>query len=179
MAELVSKRYALSIFEAGLELEKLDIFNKELKYLDEVLKAEKDFFEILKNPRISKDEKKSLITEIFRGRLSQEVINFFYIIIDKRREKFIFDIIREYQSIYNEYNNILKVEAVTAIQMDEKAKEKLKLVLENKLGKKVDIINKVDKSILGGVLLKMEGKIIDSTIRSQLKKLENLITNVH
>ena len=178
MAELVSKRYAISLFDAGLELEKIETFYKELEFLDSILESEDRLFKLLKNPRITKVEKKSLITEIFKGKLSLEVLNFLYIIIDKSRERFILEIIKEYKSIFNEHKNILNVEAVTAVPMDNKSIEKLKLVLQNKLNKSIQISNRIDKSIIGGVLLKMNEKIIDSTLASQLKNMEATINKV-
>lgn len=178
MAELVSKRYAISIFEAGLELEKIDLFFDELKFLEQVFKLEEKLFEIINNPRITKSEKKSLVTEIFKDKLSQEMLNFIYIIIDKGREKYIFDIIAEYGLIYSEHKNILNVEATTAIAMDEKLQEKLRLTLEKKLNKQIIISNKVDTSIIGGVLLKMNDKVIDSTLSNQLKNMEVAINNI-
>ena len=72
----------------------------------------------------------------------------------------------------------MDVTAITAIPMEEDAIKKLGLVLENKLNKKVRLSNEIDKSIIGGVLLKMNNKVIDNTLTSQLKSMENLIQNI-
>lgn len=178
MAKLIGNRYASSLFEVGLELNKIDKFQEELGLINNILKLETKIFEILTHPRISKDEKKSLVEEIFKDRVSKEVLNFLFIIVDKRREIYLIDIIKEYESIYNEYKDILKVVAVTAVPMEEESKKKLEIVLENKFNKKVQLANEVDSSIIGGVLLKMDGRVMDSTLTSQLKKMENEILNV-
>lgn len=178
MAKLIGSRYASSLFEAGLELDKIENFYEELNFINNIFNSEAKLFQIFTHPRISKDEKKSLIDEIFKGRISKEISNFLFIIIDKRREKNLFEIIEEYKIIYNEYKEIIDVVAVTAVPMEEKSKRKLEVVLQNKLNKKVQLSNEIDKSIIGGVLLKLGDKIIDSTLISQLKDMEAVIKNV-
>lgn len=178
MAELISIRYAESLFEAGLELDKIDSFRKELESVQDLLKKEVEIFEILKHPRITRKEKKSLIDEIFTGRLSQELINFFYVVIDRRREKYLHQIIEQFNQLYNQHMNIANVTAVTAIPMAEKPKERLASVLEERLGKKIVLSNEVDESIIGGVLLKIDNKFIDSTLASQLRVMETAIKGV-
>lgn len=178
MAELISKRYATSLLEAGLELDKTEKFYDELKSISQVLESEEKLQEILRHPKITKDEKKSLISSVFEGRLSQEILNFLYIIIDKRRERHLLEIIEEYRILFNEYKGIIDVVAITAVPMEKKSREKLKLVLENKLNKKIQLSNEIDNSIIGGVLLKMGDRIIDSTLTSQLKDMEAIIKNI-
>lgn len=171
MAKLVSNRYALALFEAGLDIGKTSEFNKELDFLKLVFEKEAKLFQILNHPRISKSEKKDLIDNIFKGKLSEEMINFLYILVDKRREGFILDIVEKYKEIFNDHENILNVVAITAIPMDQSSKDKLQTILSNNLNKKVTLSNKVDKTIIGGVLLRVENKIIDGTVKGQLESI--------
>lgn len=178
MATLIGNRYASSVFEVGMELGKIEDFFKELNYVYNVFKSEEKLFQIFTHPRISKDEKKSLINEVFTNNISDEVFNFLFIIIDKRREKNLFDIIVEYNNIYDEYNGIIDVVVVTAVTMEESAINKLQAILENKLSKKIRISNEVDKSIIGGVLLKIDDKIVDDTLINRLRSMETSIKNI-
>lgn len=178
MAKLIGSRYASSLFEAGLDLDKIEKFYEELNFIENVFGSEPKLFQIFIHPRISKDEKKSLVEEIFGHRISKEVLNFLFIIIDKRREKNLFKIIEEYEFIFNEYKEIVNVVAITAVPMREKSKEKLKKVLQDKFNKEIQLSNEVDESIIGGVLLRMDNSIIDSTLKSRLKDMEMAIQNV-
>ena len=175
MAKLVSKRYALSLFQAGLELKKTNDFNNELILIKKVFEQEKELIQILRHPKVSKNEKKSMLENIFKGKISPELINFLSILIDKRRETYIFEIIDQYMVLFNEHENIIKVTAVTAVSMDEEAQNKLKTVLNNKLKKKIELSNIVDKTIIGGVLLKVENKLIDGTVKGQLEAMGRAI----
>lgn len=176
MAELVSSRYALALFEVGLELEKINEFNEGLNFLKAIFEKETKLLQILSHPKIDKNEKKDLINNLFKGRISSEMMNFLYILIDKRREDSILNIIEKYREIFNEHENIVKVIAITAVPMEEKSKSKLITVLSNKFNKKVELHNKVDNNVLGGVLLRIENKQLDGTIKGQLKSMDKTIS---
>lgn len=175
MAELVSKRYALALFEAGLDLDKIDEFNKELDFLQTVFDQEEQLLQLLSHPRIKKDEKKDLINRIFKDKLSQELVNFIYILIDKRREAHIIDIITKYKELFNEHKNIIKVVAMTAVPMEEKARNKLVEVLASKLDKTVELTNEIDSSVIGGVVLNIENKVVDGSLKGQLDSLSKIL----
>lgn len=171
MAELASKRYALALFDAGYELEKIDAFKDELTLLKEIFEREDRFLEVLSHPRINKSEKKDLIDEILKDEISEEMLNFLYILIDKRRESNIIDIELEYEQLYNEHKDIVRVAAKTAVPMQDSAKEKLINVLSGKLDKTVRLTNEVDESIMGGMLLQIEDRLIDGSLRGRLEDI--------
>jgi F-type H+-transporting ATPase subunit delta len=176
MAKLVGKRYALALFEAGLDIDKTKVFNHELDFLKEVFAAEPKLLQLLHHPKISKKEKQSLIDELFKDRISTEMVNFLYILIDKRREGHILEIIDSYKDLFNQQEDIVRVVAVTAVPMEENSKSKLVTVLMNKLGKKIELTNSIDNTILGGVLLKVENKQLDGTVRGQLEAIGKAIS---
>lgn len=178
MAKLIGKRYALALFEAGQELSKLDDFKEELNNISIALEKNVDLMQILEHPKVAKKAKKDLVAQVFEGQVSQEMLNFLYVIIDKGREENILDINIEYISLYNEEKNILEALAVTAVPMDKSSQNKLTKVLSEKLNKDVKVSNEVDEGVLGGVLLKIENKLIDGTIRGRLESMERTIKGV-
>lgn len=176
MAKLVGKRYALALFEAGIDLNKTTIFDQELDYLKSIFNEEPKLLQIFNHPKISKKEKHSLINELFKDRISTEMVNFLYVLIDKRREAHILEIMDSYKELFNEHKNIVRVVAVTAVPMEEKSKSKLIAMLTNKLDKKIELTNTIDNKILGGVLLKVENKLIDGTVKGQLEAIGKAIS---
>ena len=135
MAELAAKRYATSLFEVGRELNKIDDFHSQLEFIGKVFNSEEKLLQILEHPRISKREKRTVVEELFKKDLADEVLNFLFIIIDKRREDSFMDMIKEYNILFKEYKGILDIEAVTAVPMKDSSVEKLKLVLKDKIGR--------------------------------------------
>ena len=175
MAKLVANRYASALFETGIDLDKIKLFNDELNFVGKIFGGEEKLFQILHHPKIKESEKRDLIDSLFKDRLSEEMINFLYILIDKRREGYILQIVEEYTKMFNEHEDIIKVIAVTAVAMEDKAKGKLAEVLKDKLKKTIELTNEIDKKLIGGVLLKIEDKLIDGTVKGQLESIGRVI----
>lgn len=171
MAELVGKRYAEALFEVALELNKLQEFKEEIKAISQVLNSEPKLKTIFEHPKLSKDEKKDIINSIFKDRVSQEIINLCYIVIDKGREAYLTQISEEYTKLSNESQGIVEAKAITAIPMAEKEMKKLENQLSKKLDKKVLLSNEIDSTIIGGVLVTIGDKIIDASIKGRFEKL--------
>lgn len=178
MAELVGKRYSASLFEVGIELDKMDTFHKEINFIKDIIEENNSILKILEHPEISKREKKDVVSEIFGEMVSKEILNFLFITIDKRREKNIINIVDEFNKLFKDYRGIVDIEAITAVPMNEEASERLKTVLRNKLEKKINLSNRVDPSIIGGVMLNMDEKIIDSTLKTQLGEMESMFKEI-
>lgn len=171
MAKLVSKRYALALFETGLELNRLEQFKEEINNVSNVLESEPKIEMILTHPKISSDEKKELLDSLFGKNISKEMLNFLYVIIDKRRERYISEINGYYDFLYNEEKNIVKATVTTAVPIGKTQGEKLKVILTNKLNKNVELNNVIDDSIIGGAMLKVDNKVLDGSVRGQLDSI--------
>lgn len=171
MAELIANRYANALFEAGEDLDKINTFYDELIDIKGVFDYEERLLDILTHPKISKKEKKELVDDIFDGKISQEVVNFIYILIDKNRQGDFLNVVDVYEDLYYEHQGILRVVAVTAMPMQDEAKSRLTKVLGEKLAKKIELTNEIDEGTIGGVRLELEGKLIDGTIQGKLNSM--------
>lgn len=172
MAELtVDMIYGKALFEAASEREKTDIILQEAMEVLDILKKEPEFFEFIKTPVVSADEKKKAIKNIFSGKISEELINLLFILIDKRR-------VKEYENIILRFKKLIDdsqgFSAGTIFSVHPLSKEQL-LSFEEQTGKliqkKVKLENKTDSSLIGGVRVFIEGKVIDATIRKRLDDL--------
>lgn len=178
MAELVASRYANALFDVGIEENKTDLFLQELKTMVQIFKDNSLLFEIYKSPTISKKEKKTLIDEAFLNRLSDQMLNFLKILIDKDRMEIFYGILNEFEILYKESKNIVEAVAVTAVKLDEIQMEKIKTRLSQMTGKNVILQNQIDDSILGGVLIKIGNEEIDGTIKGKLNRLREELAEI-
>lgn len=178
MAKLIGKRYAEALYEVALELDKLEQFKEEIKSISQVLESEPKLKTIFEHPKLSKNEKKDIINSIFKSRVSQEVLNLCYIVVDKGRETHLADISEEYTRFSNEKQGIVEAKAITAVPMKAKEMEKLEDRLSKKLGKKVLLSNVIDNTIMGGVLVKIGDKVIDASIKGKFEELYKDLNNV-
>jgi len=172
MAELtVEITYGKALYEAARETDKVDLILDELKSINEIFRQESDFREFFNTPVISGPEKKQVIRNILEGRVSNETLNFFMVLIDKRRTASFERILKEYQKLIDKEHGIslgtiISAEALTDIQLSSFEEKTGKLLKEN-----VKLANKIEPSILGGVKIFIDGKVIDASIRKQLEDL--------
>lgn len=177
MAELVARRYAEALFEVALENNSLDELKEEIKAVSNIFERETKLKTIFEHPKLSKDEKKDILNSLFKDRISQEMLNLLYIIVDKGRERYISKIKKEYISLANEEQGIVVGKAITAVKMEEDELRKLEDRLSNKLNKKIELTNEIDKDVLGGVLVKIGDKVIDSSVKGQLDRISKTLND--
>lgn len=178
MAELVGKRYAQALFEVAVELDKLEEYKDEINTVANIFESEPKLKMIFEHPKLSKNEKKDIVNSIFKGKVSQEIVNLMYIVVDKGRERYINTISKEYTSLSNEKQGIIEAKAITAVAMEEEELSKLEENLSKKFSKKVILTNIVDESVIGGVLVRVEDKVIDSSIKGKLEMIEKSLKDI-
>ena len=178
MISVVAERYAEALFQVGEETNSTTKLYDELNEVVEILKSNSDFFNVLKSPLVSKGEKRNLVERVLGGELSSNLNNFLKIIIDKDRVSAIEAILKSYKSLLNEKNNVVEGIAITAIAMTNDEIKELESKLSSKYNKNVTLENKVDESVLGGVLVRLGNEEIDGTIKTRLAKMKEQLSQV-
>lgn len=175
MAELIKERYAEALFQVAFEENCADEIKSELSSLCLIFKDNPELMKLLTSPVVSKEEKIALAESIFKGRVCGYTLNFMKVLCENGRFKSFFEIKEEYEKAYNKKNNIVKMTAVTAAPLSEELYQKLKQKLESKTEKTVILDREVNKSVIGGILLKGDGFEIDSTVKTALEGIKQSI----
>ncbi|SCI36987.1 MULTISPECIES: F0F1 ATP synthase subunit delta [unclassified Romboutsia] len=178
MINVIASRYAEALFQVGEEEKLTDKLYTELSEIVNLFESNSELFSILKSPVISKNEKISIIENIFENKININVKNFLKILVEKNRISFVKDIASSYKELLNEKNNVLEGVAITAIQMSKEEIKKLEEKLSQKYNKNVTLENQVDKSILGGVLVRLGNEEIDGTVKTRLNKVKEQLSQV-
>ncbi len=108
---------------------------------------------------------------MFEDRVHPDLLNFLLLLAEKRRIGLIYEMAEAYRDLYYLEAGICAVTAVTAIPLDEAQMEKLKNKMAGVTGKQIVLKNQVDPSVLGGVLVRVENKQIDDTIKNRVNEL--------
>jgi len=167
----VSVRYSSSLLDTAIEKNNLDEISKDIELMESVLKENPKLKIMLKSPIVKPQLKFSIFEEIFRTRVNPDTLNFIKFVIDKNRESLLYDIIREFLRLRDEYLNIVNVEISTAYEFTNEQKNLLRNKFEKYLDKKVRLSFKLDKEIIGGFLAKLGDTIYDASIKRQLELL--------
>lgn len=178
MINIIAGRYAEALFQVGEETNSTTKLYEELNGVVNIMKSNKDFYSILKSPLVGKDDKKSLVERIFANQISASLSNFLKIIIDKDRVSAIEAVEKSYKALLNKKNNIMEGIAITAIAMSDDELKKLEAKLSSKYNKNVTLVNEIDQSILGGVLVRLGNEEIDGTVKSRLVKMKDQLSQV-
>lgn len=178
MGKLVAKRYAEALFEASLDLDKLTEFNSEINFISDVFEENPELKVIFEHPKLSKAEKKDILNELFKEKVSVEILNLCYIMVDKGRSKNLKDVSEEYTKLANKKQGIVEATAKTAVKMTPEELENLQTTLSKKLDKKVILSNAIDNTVVGGVVVEVEGKIIDGSIKGKLNEIYRSLNNM-
>lgn len=159
--------------EEGLSKVILD----QLNTLDGCFAQEPDFIRLLSAPNLSKAERCQILDSSFRGKVEPYVLNFLKILTEKGYVRQFSSCVRSYRDLYNRDNGILPVTAVTAVALTELQKARLTGKLTKLTGKRIDLTNKLDPAVLGGMRLDYDGKRMDDTVSHRLDAVRNWLKN--
>ena len=177
MADIVSERYALSLYEVAAEGDKQKQFLDELTAVCQVFEREPDFLKMLLTPSIAAEDKHRVLRAAFDGRIEPYLFNFLLLITDKGRVGLIHEMRQAYKEQYYFDNGIVEVRAITAKPMSEALTEKLKAKMSAVTGKQVVLETSVDESILGGIVVKLGNEQFDTSLRTRLNEIASRLTN--
>ncbi|MFQ5510250.1 MAG: ATP synthase F1 subunit delta [Candidatus Krumholzibacteriia bacterium] len=167
----VANRYSTALFNAALDAGVAGEVRDELLGFKDVLSASPEFRSFLLSPQVLTEHKRDIVNSTIGKKGSPLFARFVLLLLDKKRFFFIDEIADSYIEIYERHEGILKVEVVTAVPLDASMEKKVVAKLEKETGKKIRITPVTDPEIIGGMILMMEDKIIDGSIRFQLEKL--------
>ena len=172
MAKLVAGTYGDALFELAVEENLTDSLTEEILLVQTVLKENSDLEKILNHPEIPKQKKIQVIEDVFKGRISDALTGFLRIVVTKGRYKNLPDIFAYFIARVKEYKKIGVAEVISAVPLNENQKKKIeKRLLETTRYETMEIDYKVDESKIGGLMIRIGDRVVDSTLRSRLDRL--------
>lgn len=179
MAKLVSKTYGDALFEAACETGRMDIISEELKSLQIILKENEELQKMLENPKIMREDKESVIETVFRGRISDEIVELMKLMIAKGRYSKIESVFDYYVGLVKEEKKIGIAHVTTAIELSDGQKEQIvKRLLETTDYETFEMHYAVDASLIGGMVIRIKDRVMDSSIRTKLYELSKSLRKI-
>ncbi|MDR2836604.1 MAG: ATP synthase F1 subunit delta [Bacteroidales bacterium] len=171
----ISVRYAKAVFLLAKEKNLLDKVRKDFILIRIVLKPEKEFNEIIYNPVIKGTKKKELFTNIFQNYVDKISLDFLKFIVDKGRETYLFDIIRNFEKFYREERNIKEVIVTTPVEINMESEGKLTAIVKNLFQAETEITKVIDDSMIGGIKIRIDNLLLDMSVRTQLEEIKKTL----
>lgn len=170
---VLANRYAEGFFSLANEHDKVALYKEQIDFVKECF-DKANCLEFFKSYKVSKEDKKNLIKNIFKSDLDQYVLNFLNLLVDKNRMAYYDEIFVEFHKLCNDSLKIKEGIIETARDLDEKSIEEL----ENSLSDgtyKVVLIPKINKSVISGFRIILDDKVIDNTMKQRIKNMEEIL----
>ena len=179
MAKLISKTYGDALFELAVEKDKVDVLLQEIEQLKAVLSENEDFGRLMNHPKIIKEEKIQVAKDVFTGRVSDELLGFLTIIISKDRYKDIDAILDYFIAEVKRYKGIGIATVTTAVPLKEEQCKKIEQkLLDTTQYTKMEMHYNLDESLIGGMVVRIGDRVVDSSIKTKLSELQKELLKV-
>jgi F-type H+-transporting ATPase subunit delta len=173
MSELtVAARYAKSIIDLSQEQNALEVVNNDMAFFLRTLKANAQLTAVLSNPIISHQKKIGILTSLFEGKVNSVTLEFFKLMINKGRGSVLYATTREFVNQYDVLKNITQATVVSATPLSAANQAAILAEVKAKVGGEVVLETKVDPALIGGFVLTVGDRQLDTSIASNLKKLK-------
>ncbi len=167
-----ARRYARALVEVAVEKGVADPVRAELKAAAALLEREKALAAALAHPALPAEKRRAIVAAVFKdGLFSDPTRRLLALLVERRRLALLPRIEQVYSQLYNAKRGIVAAEAAAAVPLDDAQRQALEKAIRDATGQGVELTTSVEPAVLGGVLLKMAGRVYDGTVRAQLAAL--------
>ncbi len=175
----IAARYATAIFELAKDGKDLKALESDLDALDEALASSADFVTLIESPLYSRDEQTQAIAALAKKmKLSATTANALGLMAGKRRLFVLPQLVKALRAELAAEKGEVTAEVTSAKALTKAQSDKLAKSLKASVGKDVNINATVDESLIGGLVVKVGSRMIDSSIRAKLSALQNSMKEV-
>ena len=179
MAKLISKTYGDALLEIANEEKKVDLLLEEVTAVMAILKDNPEFSKLMNNPRISVDEKQTVMSNVFEGRISNELMGFFSMIVNKGRYDHIDEILTYFQDEVKKIKGIGVAYVTTPLELSDTQKKNVeKKLLETAGFKQMEMHYDIDTELVGGMRIRIGDRVVDSSIHTKILKMQQDMVKV-
>jgi F-type H+-transporting ATPase subunit delta len=172
-------RYAIALFDLALEEDKLEEVEDGLNRVDSLLGQSDDFGRVVRSPIFSSTEQaRALVAIATHTGITGLTANFLQLLVRNRRLFALRDIIAGFRRLLADHRGQITAEVTSAVPLSEAQAEELKATLKAKTGKDVTLNQTVDATILGGLIVKIGSRMVDTSIRTKLNALKYAMKEV-
>jgi F-type H+-transporting ATPase subunit delta len=172
-------RYAIALFDLALEENRIEEVEAALNRIEALLRDNPDFERLVRSPIFSAEEQSRALKAIGPHlEVSGFTANFLQLLVKNRRLFALSDIIAGFRRLLADHRGQMTADVVSAIPLTEAQTEELKASLKAKTGKDIDLKLTVDPAILGGLIVRIGSRMVDTSIRSKLNSLKFALKEV-
>lgn len=172
LRKTAARRYARALLELAQEEGALEQFDDDLARIAGLIGSNAELREVLLNPVFEVEARKRIVREL-AAKLSVGplVANFLCLLIDKQKLGQLPEIVRVYRGLVDRAAGRIQAQLVAAVALDGQVSARVAAELSKWTGKQVRLETKVDAELIGGVVARVGGLVLDASLRTQLEEL--------
>jgi F-type H+-transporting ATPase subunit delta len=170
----VSGRYATALFELARDEKSIDAVKADLDRFDGLLNDSADLKRLVRSPVFSADAQSRALTAVLdKAGITGISANFLKVLTANRRLFAVADVIRAFRALVAKFRGEASADVTVAETLSDKNLDALKSALNSVTGKDVTLNVKVDPSIIGGLVVKLGSRMVDSSLRTKLNSIKH------
>ncbi len=172
---IVAKRYAKALFEAAQEQGVSAQVQTDLQSVVGIIAGNSDFEKLLQHPNIDSSVKVNLVKEAFAGKVSELVFNTLQLLITRRRESLLEDLLGYYSTIANDALGQANAKVSSPYALSDKEEKAISEQFGKLTGKKIAVETIIDPSLLGGIQVRIGDRLYDGSFSGKLARLQKTL----
>lgn len=179
MAKLVSKTYGDALFELAVESGQMDEMLEEARGILTILHENNELSKLMNHPKIVKEEKIQILETVFKDRVRNELTGIMCMLVSKGHYKEMETVFEYFVDRIKEYKNIGTAYVKTPMELDAVQKERLVAkLLQTTHYVSFEMHYEVDKSLMGGMVIRIGDRIVDSSVKNKLQQLTRELSKI-
>jgi F-type H+-transporting ATPase subunit delta len=168
-----ARRYAQAVFQIALENDSLDRWSSDLDQIADAL-GDRDFFAFLEAPQVPEREKLQGVDTVLIG-VSDLARNLVGVLIDHRSVRFAESVRDQFRALVDEHNGVSRATVTTAVPLTDEQRDRVKELLGELVGARVDTTEDVDPQIVGGIVARVGDHLIDGSVTTKLRNMQDAL----
>jgi len=179
MAKLVSKTYGDALFELAVESESVDEMLAEVNGVTGIMKENIELSKLMNHPKIVKEEKIKILENVFKNRISMELLGLMRMIVSKNHYTDMGSVFTYFIEQVKEYKNIGTAHVTSALPLNAVQEEQIKKkLLDTTKYVEFEVTYEVDSSLIGGMVIRIGDRVVDSSIKTKLYDLSRELSKI-
>lgn len=168
----VASPYAQALLSIAQSKNSIDELNQTAGEFLALLKGSDELSQFLANPIANKEAKRGVINKVLGDDANQQMKNFMMLLVDKSRIALVQPILEEFRSLVRALQQTVLAEVISAVELTDEQKETVRQKVQGMTkAKSVELSTQVDSDLIGGVIVKIGSKVLDASIRGQLRRI--------
>ena len=178
MAKLVVKRYATALFDLAASEGAMAKYEEEVKVIVKAIHDEPDFMAVLQDHKVTREDKISIVENIFTDKVSAPIVGLLVLLVNKGRQAEILNVLEAFLERVKAESGVIKAVVTSAIPLKEAQLNALKEKLEASTKSKIELETIVDSSIIAGLIVRVGDKVVDASYQGEMQTLKKQLSKL-